>query len=227
MRNSVKDVFFDLDHTLWDFEKNSALAFAEVFRKNQIHTPLESFLEHYVPINTAYWARYRTGAITQTELRYGRLRDAFTLVKTDVSDEVIWQLADDYIRFLPQFNHLTYAARDILDYLAPQYRLHIITNGFSTIQSDKLKNANISQYFHTVTDSEAAGVKKPNKAIFDYALEKAGATCASSVMIGDCIEADVRGALDAGMRAILYHHEPHGDDAILQVTRLDQLKQYL
>jgi len=224
----ISDVFFDLDHTLWDFEKNSALAIETIFKKHAIDVDLQLFLIHYVPINIKYWELYRVDEITQYELRLGRLKDTFILLNYEIDDEKILFLSEEYIEYLPKFNHLFDGAIAILDYLKPKYNLHIITNGFQEIQGNKLRNSNIGHYFKTITNSEMAGVKKPNPKIFEYAVAVANAQKEQSIMIGDCIEADVNGALNFGMDAILFNIDPSKTHLnIKQVSHLLELKNYL
>ena len=136
----IDHVFFDLDHTLWDFEKNSALAIKTIFKKHNINVDLQLFLFHYVPINIKYWEWYRVDKITQFELRLGRLKETFQLLNYEIDDEKIIFLSEEYIEYLPKFNHLFDGAIEILDYLKSKYNLHIITNGFQEIQQNKLKN---------------------------------------------------------------------------------------
>lgn len=225
---SFSDVFFDLDHTLWDFEKNSALAFETILRKHEIEVDLEQFLTHYVPINLKYWQWYRNETITQTQLRFGRLKETFDLLNFKIEDKKVVFLSEEYIHYLPQFNHLFEGALELLDYLKPKYNLHIITNGFQEIQNNKLHNSKIDHYFLTVTNSEMAGVKKPNPRIFEYALRQANAKKENSVMIGDCLEADVNGALDFGLDAILFNESSVKiNQNIKQVSYLLELKKYL
>jgi len=224
----IDHVFFDLDHTLWDFEKNSALAIETIFNKHAINVNLQLFLFHYVPINIKYWELYRVDKITQLELRLGRLKDTFELLNFEIDDDKIIFLSEEYIEYLPKFNHLFDGAIEILDYLKPKYNLHIITNGFQEIQDNKLKNSNIDHYFTTITNSEMAGVKKPNPKIFDYAITEANASKTNSIMIGDCIDADVKGALNFGMQAIMFNIDPSKSyDNIKQVSHLLELKNHL
>jgi len=224
----IDHVFFDLDHTLWDFEKNSALAIETIFNKHAINVNLQLFLFHYVPINIKYWEWYRVDKITQLELRLGRLKDTFELLNFEIDDDKIIFLSEEYIEYLPKFNHLFDGAIEILDYLKPKYNLHIITNGFQEIQDNKLKNSNIDHYFTTITNSEMAGVKKPNPKIYDYAITEAKASKSNSIMIGDCIDADVKGALNFGMQAILFNIDPSKSyDNIKQVSHLLELKNHL
>lgn len=225
---NITDIFFDLDHTLWDFEKNSALAFETVFKMQDLEVNMNDFLSFYVPINREYWERYRKDKVTQKELRYGRLKDTFDLMEFSIEDEKIGLLSEQYIHYLPKYNHLFEGTIEILEYLMPKYNLHIITNGFAEIQENKLNNSYITHYFKSITNSEMAGVKKPNHKIFEYALDLAKAKKENSIMIGDCIEADVQGALDAGLDAILFNeNNTLVADNIKQVHHLLELKKYL
>ncbi|HEX9980824.1 MAG TPA: YjjG family noncanonical pyrimidine nucleotidase [Flavobacterium sp.] len=224
----IYDVFFDLDHTLWDFEKNSALAFEGILAKHNISINLDEFLLHYIPLNRLYWEKYRNEEITQAELRYRRLKEAFDLLCYEIDDEKINLLSDEYIEYLPKYNHLFDGTLEILDYLRAKYRLHIITNGFHEIQNHKLTNSNIQHYFITVTNSETCGAKKPNPIIFEHALKVAGAQKENSIMIGDCIDADVRGALNCGIDAILFSEAPvQIEENVKQIRTLHDLKKYL
>lgn len=224
----IKDVFFDLDHTLWDFERNSALAIEFIFNKHRVAVDLDLFLVHYVPINAKYWELYRLDLISQDELRLRRLKDTFELLHYCINDQEIMFLAQEYIANLPTNNHLFEGAISVLDYLAPKYNLHIITNGFDTVQEQKLQKANIKHYFKTITNSQLAGAKKPHPQIFEYALLAAKATKTTSIMIGDCPIADVKGALDFGMKAILFN--PNATEIItdaLQISNLLEIKNHL
>jgi putative hydrolase of the HAD superfamily len=129
---------------------------------------------------------------------------------------------------LPENNHLFDGTIELLDYLKPKYNLHIITNGFADVQFKKLNNSKIGSYFQTITNSEMAGVKKPNPIIFDYALDLAKAQKENSIMIGDSLDADVQGALDAGLDAIYFNEgKMIVEDYIKQINHLLELKKYL
>lgn len=227
-RENIKAVFFDLDHTLWDFERNSALAFQSVFSTYDVNVLLDDFLEIYIPVNLRYWKLFRDEKITREQLRYGRFRETFDALGYEISDEVIGLVGQEYVNRLPDYNHLFDGAVEILDYLKPRYSLHIITNGFHEIQASKIRNANIEHYFATVTNSDMAGCKKPNPIIYEFALKAANADKANSIMIGDCIEADVQGALDFGLDAI-YFNEARVEvpSHISQVYHLSELKNFL
>ena len=226
MNRILTDVFFDLDHTLWDFEKNSALAFEFIFEKHHIILDFDKFIHFYVPVNLKYWEMFRKDEIDHHTMRYRRLRDTFDYLEYEISDDKIQLLSEEYIYYLPKNNHLFADAIPVLDYLKSKYNLHIITNGFAEIQKNKLNNSNITHYFKTITNSEMAGVKKPNPLIFEFALDLAKAKKENSIMIGDCIEADVQGALDAGLDAI-HFCKSKTDNEIKQISHLIELKKYL
>ena len=202
-----KHLFFDLDHTLWDFDRNSAYAFETIFKERDFMISLSDFLRHYIPRNQNYWKLYQVNQISHEDLRYYRLKDVFDALKFSISDDLIHEISEDYIKYLPDSNHLFEGTIELLDYLKPNYTLHIITNGFASVQQKKMKNAQLESYFTTVTNSEMAGEKKPHRSIFDYALSLANATKEESVMIGDSYEADILGALDAGIDAIYFNEQ--------------------
>ena len=224
----IEHIFFDLDHTLWDFDKNSALTFERIFNLNNLSISLSDFISVYEPINLEYWRLYRNEEIDKAGLRYGRLKDAFQALGAIVEDEMIHKLSEDYITFLSSFNHLFDDAVAILDYLKPRYELHIITNGFQEVQYGKLRNSGIEPYFKTVTNSEMVGVKKPNPRIFHHALEQSKAPLEKSVMVGDNLEADIHGALGVGLDAIMFNYRNENlPPEIKQVKKLTDLKVYL
>jgi YjjG family noncanonical pyrimidine nucleotidase len=228
MKDKITDVFFDLDHTLWDFEKNSALTFEKVFHLNSLDLDMNRFLEIYIPINFEYWERFRKEEISAIQLRYGRLKDTFDTLQFEVSDDLINTLSGQYIQYLPDFNYLYDGTFEILDYLKTNYKLHIITNGFQDVQDGKIRNSNLHPYFQSVTNSENAGFKKPNPKIFEFALTLSKANKESSVMIGDSLEADVQGALDFGMEAIYFNeHKKEIPESILQIRTLHELRNIL
>lgn len=226
--SNITDVFFDLDHTLWDFDRNSALAFERLFLKHKIDLTLTDFKKVYEPINLSYWKQYRDNEITKVELRRGRFRDAFTPFDIHFNEEQLDALAVTYIEELPKNNYLFEGVTELLSYLSEKYRLHIITNGFEEVQHIKLKNSKIDHFFHSVTTSEEAGVKKPHPAIFELALKKTGAHPDSSLMIGDSFEADIEGADAFGMQTLFYNYRKESFTHPHQtVETISQIMSYL
>jgi len=222
-KETITDLFFDLDHTLWDFEKNSALTFEQLLADYNIPVALPDFLNVYVPLNLAYWKAFREQRMDKETLRYRRIKDTFDRLQFSIDDDMVYTLADAYIQNLPEHNHLFPGAIEVLDKLKEQYSLHIITNGFREVQRFKMINAGLTSYFNTVTDSESVGVKKPNPLIFQKALTDANCDPANSVMIGDSHEADILGALQVGMHAI--HFAAAGETPHKDCVMIDNLPQ--
>ena len=228
MHTNITDIFFDLDHTLWDFDRNSEMAFDRIFKSKFPEIKCQDFIEKYIPVNQACWKLYQHDKITHQELRYNRLKFSFDALNIIISDEDIDQIANDYIEFLTDNNHLFEGTIEILDYLKSKYKLHIITNGFANVQEKKINNAALRDYFCTITNSELAGVKKPNSIIFDYAINSAKASKENCIMIGDCLDADVNGALNAGLDAIFFNDKKiEAPQNIKQINHLLELKKYL
>ncbi|AWK03081.1 noncanonical pyrimidine nucleotidase, YjjG family [Flavobacterium crocinum] len=228
MNTTITDVFFDLDHTLWDFDKNSAMAFDRIFKSKYQEIITEDFIKEYIPINQECWRLYQNDKITHQELRYNRLKFSFDALNYAISEENIMSIANDYIEFLTDNNYLFDGAIEVLEYLKPKYKLHIITNGFANVQEKKINNASLGSYFNTITNSELAGVKKPNSIIFDYALKLANTSKENSIMIGDDFEADVTGALNAGLDAIFFNEKKRDVSGnYKQINHLLELKKYL
>ena len=225
----IQHVFFDLDHTLWDFEKNSDLTFQKIFKMNDLSVDLHSFLEVYRPLNFKFWKLYREEKVTKSELRYGRLKNTFDAIDFPISDTLIYLIADQYIEHLADFNHLFDGAIEILDYLNQKYTLHIITNGFEEIQTKKMINSKIYHYFEKVITSESVGVKKPNPKVFKHALEIANANIDQAIMIGDSIEADINGALGVGMKAIHCNFDTSlvPNNLFISVSSLLEIKKFI
>ncbi len=228
MNNTITDIFFDLDHTLWDFDTNSVLAFDKIFKQHHPTIDTTDFIAIYAPINQACWKLYQVDKISHEELRYNRLKLSFDAMNYSISDEQIHKISHDYIEFLPDNNQLFDGALEILEYLYPKYKLHIITNGFAEVQHKKIANSGIADYFKTITNSEMAGVKKPHASIFEFALSLAKTQKQNAVMIGDCIEADVNGAMNFGMKAIWFdQHQTPTPDGVVTIKHLLELKELL
>ncbi|MGX1023729.1 YjjG family noncanonical pyrimidine nucleotidase [Flavobacterium sp. CS20] len=219
------DIFFDLDHTLWDFEKNSEITFNLIFEKHNLNINLNSFLRLYKPVNMKYWDLYRKNQIDSESLRYYRLKEVFDALNIESDKKLIDLVAEEYINNLSDQTNLFPDAEQILNYLATKYRLHIITNGFEKVQHKKIKSSKIDHFFETVTTAEGSGYKKPDKRIFEHALRKAKTHQSKSLMIGDSLEADIQGAKDFGIPAIYFGKKPNFD--IDYVERLIDLKNVL
>jgi len=208
--NSVTDVFFDLDHTLWDFEKNSGLTFNKIFLELNFPFSLDVFLKFYNPINHAQWKLYRENKITQEDLRFNRLNKTFEKLNYSASIGLIDNISEKYITYLSTFPHLFEGTLELLEALKNRFRLHIITNGFDKIQQFKIENSGIESFFEFVFTAEKVGFKKPHPEIFIQSLKTVNTTAEASIMIGDSFEADILGALNQGMQAI--HFNSHNEE---------------
>ena len=223
-KHHIKHIFFDLDHTLWDFDKNSEMAFGSIFNQLLPEINVQSFIKVYVAINQAVWKLYQKDKITSEQLRYQRLKQSFDAINYFISDDQIETIANRYIELLPENNHLFDGAIEVLEYLKSKYTLHIITNGFADVQNKKLINSGIKNYFSTITNSENAGAKKPNPIIYQYALSLANADKSDSIMIGDCLDADVNGAIDFGISALYFNfHQVEVPENIKQINHLTEM----
>jgi putative hydrolase of the HAD superfamily len=208
--HSVTDIFFDLDHTLWDFEKNSGLAFNEIFIELNFPFSLDVFLKFYNPINHAQWKLYRENKITQEDLRFNRLNKTFKKLNYSASIGLIDKISEQYITYLSTFPHLFEGAIELLEALKSRFKLHIITNGFDKVQQFKIENSGIKSFFEFVFTAEKVGFKKPHPEIFIQSLKTVNTTAEASIMIGDSFEADILGALNQGMQAI--HFNSHNEE---------------
>ena len=205
-----KHIFFDLDHTLWDFDSNAKQTLIEVYgffklEEKAIH-PFEDFYTTYLKHNLVLWDRYNKGFITSEELKWRRMWR--TLLDFKIGDELLAkQISAKFLDILPTKKMLFDYTLEILEYLvAKKYSIHLITNGFEKTQWSKVTNANLAKYFTHIITSEKSNSLKPAKEIFDYAIKKAGAFLHESIMIGDNPDADIQGAINAGMDNIFVNH---------------------
>lgn len=227
-----KHLFFDLDHTIWDFDKNAEETLHELYHLyNLKHLGLHSpdlFIEVYTRNNHQLWADYHVGKISKQILRQTRFSKTF--IDMGVSpDHIPGEFENDYVNICPTKTNLFPQAHETLAYLKDKYTLHLISNGFQESTEMKVSKTGLAEYFTTVVISEVVGYNKPNKAIFEYALNAAKAEISESLMIGDSIEADIRGAQDFGMKAIYFN--PAGkekpEDVERQITCLSELMNLL
>jgi putative hydrolase of the HAD superfamily len=205
-----KHLFFDLDHTLWDFDANAKETLAELYSffdlNNRIKVAFEDFYPTYLFHNEVLWDRYHKGLITSDELKWKRMWR--TMLHFKVADEALAKdMSGKFLEILPTKKILFPHALEILNYLkAKEYNLHLITNGFEKTQWSKLNNSGLSGYFTHVITSEGSNSLKPKKEIFDFAMDMAKSDLANSIMIGDNLDADILGAMNAGMDTVFVNH---------------------
>jgi putative hydrolase of the HAD superfamily len=207
---AYKDLFFDLDHTLWDFETNSKETIQELYNTHRLAdlgiVDFDGFYSTYSAHNHRLWDRYTKGFIKQEELRWKRVY--LSLLDFKVANEPLArEMSQAYLEILPNKKHLFPYTIEILDYLKQkEYKMHLITNGFESVQFKKIKNSGLEIFFTEVITSEASNSLKPQKEIFEYALKNAKATVAESIMIGDNESADIQGGINIGMDTIFVNH---------------------
>ncbi len=228
-----KHLFFDLDHTLWDFDANARDTL------HQLHLDLnlvdkgvndfDLFHKNYLQHNEKLWERYRNGGIKQDELRIKRMW--LTLLDFKIADEELTrQLSELFLQLLPSRTLLFPDTKETLDYLAGKnYNLHLITNGFDETQHSKLRHSGLSKYFEKVITSENSNSLKPKKEIFEFAFEKTGATPKESLMIGDSMEIDIAGANTVGMHGVHvnYNRTPQSFNPTYTVYHLKEIREFL
>lgn len=228
MTLKYKHIFFDLDHTLWDFETNSQEALLDLYTKHNIearlNAPVHEFLSAYYEINDALWADYRRGEVTKEALRHLRFQRAFhTFGKLD--EETIGIFEQEYMHLAPQKTALLPGTLKLLTALKKHFHLHIITNGFQETQKVKLSCSGLNAFFEVVICSDQIGVNKPESKIFVEALHRAGAKRSNSLMIGDNLQVDVLGARNAGIDQVYYNpkQELHSFKPTFEVSHLEEI----
>ena len=232
MFTNIKHVFFDLDHTLWDFKANSRATLSEIYiefnlQEKGIRSAMD-FINTYEKINGQMWDLYRRGQLSKEKLRFGRFQKALLLFGIK-EDSIGKEIGDYYIRHSPFKVGLFDHTHEILAFLIKKYELHIITNGFEEVQHLKLKESKLLDYFDKIITSEAATAKKPDPKIFEYAERQANATKEECLIIGDDIDADIKGGLAAGWKVIHFdpHHEFDKIENVLTIHHLQELEKHL
>jgi putative hydrolase of the HAD superfamily len=221
-------IFFDLDNTLWDFDRNSAEVLEELFHKYKLTelgvTSFELFFNKYRLRNEMLWEQYRLGKIDKITLRDTRFSLTFWDLGLD-SELAPPQLSEEYIKISPTKNYLFPHAHEVLEYLYAKYTLHIITNGFEEAQHIKLKSADLTKYFSNIIISEHTGFRKPDIRIFQYSAESANTTPDKCLMVGDGLIVDILGAQEAGWDAVYFNplKTPHSEKPTYEISSLDSL----
>lgn len=227
-----KNLFIDLDDTIYDFSSASREAFMETYELLHYDRFFDSFNHYYSiyePYNLELWHIYGEGKITKEELN--KRRYSYPLEVVGIKDQ---ELADTFCREalgrIPTKNRLIDGAIELLEYLRPKYNMYILSNGFKELQSHKMRTAGIDKYFDALILSEDIGVNKPNRELYEYALEKTGSKLEESIMIGDMFETDITGAANIGMKQIYFNpkkKESHTFAPTYMVTELLQIKDIL
>jgi putative hydrolase of the HAD superfamily len=210
MSYSDKHIFFDIDRTLWDFDRNSEFALKQIISEEKLEKRVGSFDKFhgiYVSENARLWQIYGKGLLSKEELRYKRFQD--TLLHFELDDlDLAKRMGDAYVDLSPRQTHIFPNAKEsLIELQSIGFQMHIITNGFSEVQYLKLENCGLIQFFDVIVCSEVIGKNKPDPLIFTHALSEANASSSNSMMIGDDYHADINGAIQSGMHAVLFDPE--------------------
>ena len=207
MASQYKNLFFDLDDTLWAFSLNARDTFEEMYHKYDYGRFFRSFQHFYTLYqhrNTELWEEYGRGQVSKEELN--RQRFLYPLEAVGAGDAALAEaFSDDFFSVIPTKSRLMPHAYEVLEYLAGKYNLYILSNGFQELQCHKMRSAGIDRFFKKIVLSDDIGVLKPWPEIFHFALSATQSEVRDSLMIGDSWENDVAGAKGVGMHQVFYN----------------------
>ncbi len=231
MGKEYAHIFFDLDRTLWHFDKNSKKVLNDIyidFELNNFIPHFQEFYKKYYKINEELWDNYRNEKISKEDLRWKRFYNTLIFFKVD-NRELSAKIGEYYIINSPKQKELFPFTKEVLKYLSEKYQLHIISNGFEEVQYIKLQESGIINYFKEIILSEKVGVKKPHPLIFKKALKLTGATQNNSIMIGDDLYADIYGAQRVNMDHIYFNYfkKEHNKNVQYEINCLSELYKIL
>ncbi len=232
MKN-YQHLFFDLDHTLWDFEQNAHDCLIEIYDHFNLAAigveEVTDFCAKFSKVNHHYWALLEQKIITADELRRGRFKTTFANLGIEVEEAFGLAMNDFFLKALPHKKALIEGAIEVLDYLKPKYPLHILSNGHEALQMKKMESSGIAHYFEEIITFDKAKALKPDKAIFDYALQCTNASLSSSLMIGDNYEADIKGAMNAALDTVFYNpaQQKTREKPTFDIVELVEIKRFL
>lgn len=227
----ITHLYFDLDHTLWDTDKNSEESLNQLFKDFSLQDlgipSFDDFMSKYKSHNERLWGLYAENKIGKDAVRVHRFMHTFQDFGIHDLDKA-HQMAEVFVSITPRKKNLISGALELLEELNGKYKLAIITNGFKESQHIKMDSSGLSKYFEDVFISEEIGINKPDPGIFHYVMEKTGATSPTQcVMIGDTYQTDIVGAMSAGMHAIHLNPFPtldnHQSDHITSVKHLNEI----
>ncbi len=232
MTTKYHHLFFDLDHTLWDFEANSRHTLMYLYIKYNLESELksdyEAFYRTYIKVNDSKWASYRVGGITKERLREERFQETFAAFGYN-DKEFAADFEKEYLSICPHKTQLLPGTEELLEYLKQRYELHVLTNGFVETQKIKMQKSGLEIFFESMISSEEIGANKPAPEIFKASIQRTGADPKSSLMIGDNLHADIIGAQSFGMDQVFYNplRIKHSEKPTFEISHLLEMKGFL
>lgn len=204
---AYRNLFIDLDDTLWDIHHNGRECLEEVYHDYRFEKFYPSFEDYYavfIPHNQHLWRLYRAGAIKKETLNIERFLMPLRPFGVEDSDYAR-RVGTDFLERTTHKTRLIEGSLELLDYLKPRYRMHILSNGFREVQYRKIENSGLKPYFGKIILSEDAGINKPHAEMFTYALKCTNSRRHETVMIGDSWEADIMGAYNSRIAQIWFN----------------------
>lgn len=203
-------LFFDLDHTLWDYDRNVLESLSELFVQHNLTDAgipdVDAFVKSFYAVNFKLWALYDVGKISKESLRETRFKLIFEHAGAN-PNWVFRDLEEDFMYRTSSKPHVLPYTKEILAFLRPRYGLHIISNGFNESQFKKMEASGLTPFFDLVVTSETTGHKKPDPRIFQYAMEQLRTVHTDCIMIGDNPNSDILGAIRAQIDNVYF--DPH------------------
>lgn len=225
---TYKNLFIDLDDTLWNIHQNGKECLAEIFIDygyDAFYASFEEYYNVYMPNNQRLWTLYHQGEIRKEELIVERF--LIPVRKFGIDDPVYAKkLSDDFLERTTHKTRLEEGAIELLEYLKPKYKMHILSNGFREVQYKKIENSGLKPYFDKIILSEDAGINKPNAEIFTYALINTNSRRKETLMIGDSLETDIMGAHNSDIAQIWYNpHQKSSTDGFTPTHTVGSLRE--
>lgn len=196
-------LFFDLDHTLLDFDAAEEVVLTKLLEEYQV-IDIKAYKDYYKPMNQNLWKQLEGGDISKADLVNSRFALLFAHFGVTVDGR---QLAEGYQKHLKDQGQVYAGAKELLaDLTAQGYNLYAATNGIATIQQGRLQASGLAPYFKAIFISEQSGSQKPKKAFYDWMTQQvSNYQPDQALMIGDSLSADVQGGINAGMDTLWYN----------------------
>ena len=205
-----KDLLFDVDDTLLDFGKDEHQAIIHTFETLGIE-PNDTNINLYVAINAPLWELHNQGKFPKSAIP--KMRFAYTLSVLQHDDIDPMEAANTYIEALAHTGNLFDNVIETLLQLKQQgYRLHLITNGFTYIQTNRLSRSGLDKIVDNVFISEAIGHNKPDVAFLNYVANHIdNFNPNEALIIGDSYSSDIKLGLNNDIDTLAISSKPVKD----------------